>query len=219
MSQIVLVRHGQANTVARDDITYDRLSELGHRQARWLGEHLRERGDVFAQIWTGTLQRHVETAGAIDAESPAAAIRDERLNELEYFTLARLLAEQHDIPLPDSREGFVRHLPTLFSHWKDGKLEGAPERFEHFEARVRDVLGEIAATRGRSLVVTSGGLIGMAMRVTLGLDMAAFSTVCLSVQNTSLSSWLPIDDKLALTQFNALPHLDAPDRLFAQTHI
>jgi len=219
MSHIVLVRHGQANTGAREEGDYDRLSPLGHQQSGWLGEHFRQKGDVFAHVWTGTLRRHVETADAIAAESPGPITRDERLNELEYFTLSQLLADQHDIPWPSNREGFLRHLPCLFGHWRDGKLEGAPESFDHFETRVRDAIDEISALPGRSLVVTSGGLIGMAMRLTLGLDMPVFCNVCLSVQNTSVSSWLPLDGQLALTQFNALPHLDTPERLFAQTHI
>jgi broad specificity phosphatase PhoE len=218
MSQIVLVRHGQANTGARDEHSYDRLSPLGHKQASWLGEHFRTRGDVFAQVWTGTLRRHVETADGISAAHAGDVTRDPRLNELEYFTMAQLLDQQHGIGLPDSREGFVRHLPTLFQHWQDGKLEGAPESFAHFEARVRDAIHDISTLPGRTLVVTSGGLIGMAMRLTLRLDMAAFCHVCLSIQNTSLSAWLPLEGQLALTQFNALPHLDTPERLFAQTH-
>ncbi|MFP7672898.1 histidine phosphatase family protein [Marivita sp. S0852] len=219
MSHIVLVRHGQANSGAKDERGYDRLSPLGHKQAGWLGAHFRDRGDVFAHVWTGTLQRHIETADGIAAASPAQVTRDPRLNELEYFTMSQLLAEQHGITLPATREGFVRHLPCLFQHWQDGKLEGAPESFANFETRVRDALHEISAASGRSLIVTSGGLIGMAMRLTLRLDMTAFCNVCLSIQNTSLSSWLPLEGHLALTQFNALPHLDTPDRLFAQTHI
>lgn len=219
MSHIVLVRHGQANTGAKDEHSYDQLSQLGHQQASWLGEHFRNKGDVFAHVFTGTLRRHVETADGIGADCPTEAARDERLNELQYFTMAQMLDEQHGIALPENREGFVTHLPTLFQHWQDGKLEGAPETFAHFETRVRDALDEIGALPGRSLVVTSGGLIGMAMRLTLRLDMPAFCNVCLSIQNTSLSSWLPLQGHLALTQFNALPHLDTPDRLFAQTHI
>jgi len=38
MSHITLIRHGQANTGARDEQSYDRLSALGHQQAAWLGE-------------------------------------------------------------------------------------------------------------------------------------------------------------------------------------
>ena len=180
---------------------------------------MRHRGDVFAHVWTGTLRRHIETADGMSPDSPADVTRDSRLNELEYFTMSQLLAEQHGITLPTTREGFVRHMPSLMQHWKDGKLEGVSERIEDFENRVRDAIHEISALPGRSLVDTSGGLIGMAMRLTLRLDITAFCNVCLSIQNTSVSSWLPLDGQLALTQFNALPHLDTPERMFAQTHI
>ena len=50
-----MVRHAQAS-FGTDD--YDRLSELGHRQSRWLGEYLAERQLTFARVVTGTLRRH-----------------------------------------------------------------------------------------------------------------------------------------------------------------
>ena len=42
-----MVRHAQAS-FGTDD--YDRLSELGHRQAGWLGEYFRYRGLTFDQV-------------------------------------------------------------------------------------------------------------------------------------------------------------------------
>ena len=36
MSTITLIRHGQANTAAQDEVSYDRLSDLGTQQAAWL---------------------------------------------------------------------------------------------------------------------------------------------------------------------------------------
>ena len=93
MSHVTLVRHGQANTHAKDEISYDQLSDLGRQQARWLGDHLRGTGDVFARAYSGTLQRHRETAAemglALEVE------QDARLNELEYFTMAQLMDQQH----------------------------------------------------------------------------------------------------------------------------
>ena len=44
MIEITLIRHGQANTGARSEADYDRLSDLGRQQALWLGEHLRATG-------------------------------------------------------------------------------------------------------------------------------------------------------------------------------
>ena len=217
MSHVTLVRHGQANTTARDELSYDRLSDLGREQARWLGAHLRDTGEVFARAYSGTLQRHVETARemALGLE----VMRDARLDELEYFTMAQLLFAQHGVALPETREAFVLHLPRLFGYWREGRIADVPESFDSFESRVSAVISEIAAGEGRAVVVTSGGLIGMAMRVTMGLGMTAFAHACLAIENTSLHRFQPLPTGLALTLFNAVPHLDGAQRSFARTHL
>ncbi len=216
MPHITLVRHGQANSHAKDEIGYDRLSDLGRQQARWLGAHLRDTGDAFARVYAGTLRRHQETAEEMGAGS---VVSDARLNELEYFTLAQLLADQHGILLPVDRDGFLRHLPVMFGYWQEGRLEGAPESFAEFETRVTEVLHEIAEGPGRALVVTSGGLIGMTLRVTMGLDLRTLAHVCLAIQNTSLHRFQPLPTGLAMVQFNAAPHLDHPERHHARTYL
>ncbi|KUF10998.1 histidine phosphatase family protein [Pseudoponticoccus marisrubri] len=219
MSFITLVRHGQANSSARSEGEYDRLSDLGWQQARWLGAHFREAGDVFARIHTGTLRRHVETAEGIGAQSLHGTVQDPRLNEMAYFDMAQALEREHGIAVPQDREGFVQHLPTLLRHWRDGRIEGAPERWESFETRVRDALQEIAGGEGRALVVTSGGLIGMAMRLVMGLDLPAMAHLCLAIENSSVHRIQPLPTGLAMTQFNALPHLDTPARRHARSHL
>ncbi|MEM7685167.1 MAG: phosphoglycerate mutase family protein [Pseudomonadota bacterium] len=60
--ELWLVRHGQA-AFASDD--YDRLTDLGWQQARWLGEHLRGMEVGFDRIASGTLRRQRETAEAV----------------------------------------------------------------------------------------------------------------------------------------------------------
>ncbi|MGI3185146.1 histidine phosphatase family protein [Nioella aestuarii] len=219
MSYITLVRHGQANTEARDEDSYDRLSELGTQQARWLGEHLARTGEHFPRLVSGTLRRHRETAAAIGLAGHAEPQIDERFNEMEFFTLATLYRDQHGVPIPEDREDFTDHLPRLFSAWQAGEIDNTPETFEAFETRVHDALEDVGAGDGRVMVVTSGGVIGMAMRITLGLDMMGYARACLAVENTSLSRWLPLRGSLALTQFNALPHLEHPERQFARTHL
>lgn len=216
MSYITLVRHGQANTAARDEASYDRLSTLGTQQAAWLGQYLTETGEHFPRAYRGSLQRHRETAHAMGFGDASA---DPRLDEMAFFTLAHLFEAQHGVPIPDTREDFALHLPRMITAWAEGRIADAPESFDQFETRVRDGLNEIAGGEGRAVVITSGGVIGMALRVTLGLDIAAMARICLAVENTSLSRWLPLHGALALTQFNALPHLDAPDRQFARTHL
>lgn len=219
MPYITLVRHGQANTDARDEASYDRLSDLGVQQGRWLGAHLSSTGEYFPRLYSGSLQRHRETAAAINPQDHDSPQIDPRFNEMEFFTLAHLYRDQHDVPIPEDREDFTDHLPRLFKAWQAGEIANPPETFQAFEARVRDGLADISAGEGRALVVTSGGVIGMAMRVTMGLDIDAFARTCLAIENTSLSRWLPLRGSLALTQFNALPHLEHPDRQFARTHL
>ena len=69
------------------------------------------------------------------------------------------------------------------------------------------------------MVVTSGGGIGFAMRATMGLGMGALAHACLAIENSSLSRFQPLATGLALTQFNAVPHLDGAGRAHARTHL
>jgi phosphohistidine phosphatase SixA len=50
MALVFLVRHAQASFGTHD---YDRLSELGRQQSRWLGEYFAERGVRFARVVAG----------------------------------------------------------------------------------------------------------------------------------------------------------------------
>lgn len=217
MSHITLIRHGQANSGATDEISYDRLSDLGHQQAGWLGAHLRDTANHHTRLYTGTLTRHIETANGMAME--IEPVRDARLNELEYFTMARLLEEQHGIPYPHEQGAFTNHLPTVFSYWREGRLEEAPETWEQFHTRVEDALNEIAAGSGPALVVTSGGLISMTMAQAMHLDIPAMARLALAIMHTSMHRLFPIGGHLSPVLFNAVPHLDRPDRRTAQTHI
>lgn len=219
MSFVTLVRHGQANTQARDEESYDRLSDLGHQQATWLGAYFSDVGDVFARVYCGTLRRHVETLDAISPACGAAAQRDPRLNEIAYFTMAQRMEAQHGIAMPTCREDFAVHLPMLFDLWQKDRLDDVPERFAVFEARVKAVMAEIAGGTGRALVVTSGGFIGMAIRQALGLDTRRLSLCCLAIENSSVHRFQTLGGSLAVTQFNALPHLDTPSRQHARSHV
>lgn len=217
MSHITLVRHGQANSAATDEESYDKLSALGHQQSAWLGAHLKAQGQHHTRLYTGTLRRHVETADTMDMG--LEPVSDPRLNELEYLTLAKAMEEQHGIPFPTDQVAFVSHLPQLFEAWQNDRIEGVPERFCEFESRISEVLQEIATGDGPALVVTSGGLISCAMRQVLRLDIAAMAQLALAIYNTSQHRLFPIGGRLSPTMFNAIPHLEDPSRHHAQTHV
>ncbi len=217
MSHVTLIRHGQANSGARDEASYDRLSALGHQQAAWLGDHLRASNAFHPRVFCGTLRRHMETA--ISMGFGQEIVQDARLNELEYFTLATLLETQHGLPIPTEREGFIDHLPNVFTAWQDGIIKDPPESFAQFEDRVLSALNDISQGEGPALIVTSGGLIAMAMRQMMELDIPAMARVALAIMNTSIHRLHTIGNHLTPVLFNAVPHLDHPDRHYAQTHL
>ena len=68
MAQFHLIRHGQASFGAAN---YDKLSQLGHQQARWLGEYYRARGETFDALVTGDLVRHATFGDGVVTECVA----------------------------------------------------------------------------------------------------------------------------------------------------
>lgn len=213
MGEIILVRHGQANSAATDEESYDRLSDLGHQQARWLGDYLREREATFDKVMSGSLRRHKETAAGLGYADP---LIDPRLNEMDYFNLGQALQDVHGVPFPGPDE-FASHVPQVMEAWHKAEIMGV-ESFASFEQRVTSVLQEAASPGVRVLCVTSGGVIGMIIRHLLNLDPTRMAHVLLPIMNSSLHRIRVIPQGPILASFNAVPHLDQDDRMHAQTH-
>ena len=219
MPHITLVRHGQANAAAKDEGGYDQLSDLGHQQARWLGEHFDHTGERFARVYSGTLKRQIDTAKSMGAERHAPLVTDPRLNELSYFTMSQLMQAQHGLPVPQTREGYVAHLPQVFGAWERDEIADAPESYTDFTARIDAFIDEVAADNGRALLVTSGGVIATILRRVLNLDLMAWSHIALTIMNSSVHRLHVLHGRPTLAHFNAIPHLEHRDRQFAQTHL
>jgi broad specificity phosphatase PhoE len=212
MGEIILVRHGQANSTATDEAGYDRLSDLGRRQAEWLGQWFTAQGERFDLVLSGTLNRHLGTAEAM-GQRPEI---DPRLNEMDYFNLSRALTETRGKG-PASQSDFAAHIADVMEAWHRAEILGA-ETFDAFEARVTGVLAEAAAPGRRVLCVTSGGVIGMMIRHLLRLDPTRMAHVLLPILNTSIHRVQVMPHGTILAGFNATPHLDPPDRAHARTH-
>lgn len=211
MGEITLVRHGQANSFAKTEEDYDRLSELGHRQAKWLGTWMRDHDLTFDHVVSGTLRRHRETVAGMGY----AADEDARLNELDYYRLTDALKARYGTPAPGP-EDFADHMPQVFAAWHAAEIEGA-ESYHSFESRVKEMLDEAAVPGRRILCVTSGGVIGMVLRHLLDLDLLRMSQVMLPIYNTSVHRIHVAPARTILSGFNATPHLDAPERADART--
>lgn len=213
MGDIILVRHGQANTHAKTEADYDRLSELGRQQATWLGDWMRDHAYTFDHILSGTLTRHRQTVAAMGYQ----AEEDPRLNEIDYYTLADQLLTVKGEPLP-TEDQFPDHMPKVFAAWSAAEIEGT-ETYDAFETRIATLLSEAAVPGRRLLCVTSGGVIGMVLRHVLDLDMYRMSRVMLPIWNTSIHRLHVRPTETILAGFNAIPHLDHPDRAHARSHI
>ncbi|MEM6590044.1 MAG: histidine phosphatase family protein [Pseudomonadota bacterium] len=216
MAELILVRHGQANSEATDEISYDRLSDLGRQQAAWLGAHMQSTAPHFDRVITGTLNRQVGTAEAMGFEITE---RDARLNEMSYFDLAHAMEVEHGVAQPQHTSEYVHHLPKLMEYWRADRLESVAERYASFAERVTEVIEEQCAAKGRVMLVTSGGVIGMAMTHTLGLDHGGQSKVMLQIMNSSVHRLEHVHGALMVGAFNATPHLDGPERAHARTYV
>lgn len=217
MAELYLVRHAQAS-FGTDD--YDRLSELGHRQSRWLGEYLAERGLAFDRTITGTLRRHRETlagilAGGVQA---APAVEHAGLNEYEAETLLRLHlkgAELPPAPVDGDRRQHFRMLREALAAWTDGSLECGQAHlpFERFSFGVREAMAAARAEGARRvLVVSSGGPISTAIGAALGAPPATMVDLNLQMRNTGVSEFAFGARSLRVISFNNVPHLDRAER-------
>ena len=72
MSTIYLVRHGQGSFGTEN---YDRLSSVGREQVKLLGAHLAESGERIDHVYSGALNRQLETAELLAAQLPESPPR------------------------------------------------------------------------------------------------------------------------------------------------
>ncbi len=214
MGELVLVRHGQANSAAQDETGYDRLSDLGHQQARWLGEWLRSHDGPFDRVLMGSLRRHRETAEGM-GDMGAEAEVDARLNELDYFNLSQAHSKATGKPAP-TPDTFVSHITDIMQAWQRAEIQGE-ESYASFESRVAEMLTIAARPGRRVLCVTSGGVIGMMVRHILDLDIARMAHLLVPIRNCSIHRVMVLPEAQILSGFNATPHLDTPDRIHART--
>ena len=212
--ELWLVRHGQA-AFATDD--YDRLTDLGWQQARWLGEHLAHMGTRFDRIAAGTLRRQQETAQAI-AEKVGGEV--ETIEGFEEYSAHAIMGNagirDQDPDLP-RREHF-RRLRELLLAWSEGRAEGA-ETWEAFNDRVRRAVAEaVRGGEGRVLVAASGGSIALALMQVMELTPAQMIEFNLQIRNSGVSRLVFSKSRIYVNMFNAIPHLERPDRIHAETY-
>jgi len=220
MSTLYLVRHGQAS-FGTDN--YDQLSALGREQVQVLAGYFAASDERIDGIYSGTLQRQRETAQII-----AAALRptppiliEPALDEYDGDAILReyaksLNAEQRDAAgwpgLRTDRRKFQLFLERGARAWVEAQIE-APGMltWQHFHSRIVAALDTIMRNEGRSktlVISTSGGVIGTVVAHVLGLANHAGIELNWAVHNASITRLIYSAEKISLSMFNGLPHLD-----------
>lgn len=217
MTEITLIRHGQAQSGATDEASYDQLSPLGYQQAGWLGEHLGSKHG-YERILSGTMKRQIQTAQSLALED-IPHHQDQRLNELDYFGLANSLNASHGVEIPTDLASFTTHFPQLLDVWQKGEVHSELETYDDFRARIVGALSDVSKENGRVLLVTSTGVISTLTAIALDLDFTQKCQIFLSVVHTSVHKFKLSNGKLQLVQFGATPHLDEHERSHAKTHV
>lgn len=216
MGTLYLVRHGQASFGAAD---YDRLSELGTRQCRALGEWFAARGLRFEAVLRGTLRRHAQSLAGI-AEGYAGALPDALLwPGLDEYDSDALLRTVHPGPLtaPTSPEQYRAHFRLLrdaLGRWMAGETQpaGMPS-WADFAAGVAGALDHVRRNHaGDVLLVSSGGPIATAVHQVLGTPPAAMIELNLRIRNSALTEFAFTPKRHTLHSYNHLPHLDGAER-------
>lgn len=230
MSQLVLVRHGQAAAFTADS---DRLTELGERQARELGRWLAARGTRLDEVHVGTLRRQRETAKLVGDALQAAGLPfpepREHAGWNEYDAggitgrLGRALAErdaayatlvadfERNAGARDRNRYFQRMFEALMERWVSGEAQDeSVESFAAFHGRVRAARDAILQQDGSRnvMVFTSGGPIGVCVQLALQAPERMAVQINWRVKNGSITEMVFGKDRLSLDSFNATPHLE-----------
>jgi broad specificity phosphatase PhoE len=226
MTQLMIIRHGQASFGASD---YDRLSDTGALQSKILGRWLADTGTVFDKVVSGTMSRQTETArlalGEMGPSLPGLHT-DPAFDEYDYKAiigalLPGLIADDPAIAdlLPkvttDNRV-FQKMFGPIMDRWVSGRYETpGTETFDDYVDRVtRGLFGLADAADGDQpvAVFTSGGVIAVAMKQALNLSNTEAMRLAWWIRNTSMTTVSHSRGRFNLMNFNVLSHLDKENR-------
>jgi broad specificity phosphatase PhoE len=229
LSSLYLIRHGQAGTRRN----YDRLSDLGRRQAYLLGQYLAGQRIPFQAFMAGCLNRQQQTAAEVrrayrDAGVEAPEIVSEPAwNEFDmtavFNEFAPLLSED-DPQFKADLEELMRKLEdenSPLQHvwtdcdtramraWIEGRYATRTESWAAFRARVLNCRAALSAYQSGDAVAvfTSASPIAIWVASALGLSNGNIMRLAGVMYNSAVTTMRLRGDDLTLFSFNGVPHL------------
>ncbi len=213
MATVYIVRHAQASF---GQSNYDQLSALGKKQSDYLGDYFHKSDLNFQKIITGTLVRHQQTANAVIQQNQHTAehICTDQWNEFDFKSLVSCyLAENPDLKRTNmNRKDYFIALKNSMLAWQSGVLQPeGMETWKGFQQRIKDALDALYLCQkdDNILVVTSGGVIAMAISILHELPGDKMIDLNLQIKNTSITTLSIKKDRQVLAGFNGTPHLDS----------
>jgi broad specificity phosphatase PhoE len=212
MSQIFLVRHGQASWGAAD---YDVLSPLGEEQSRVLGSALATRGVRPDLVVRGAMKRHRQTAegAATGGGWDAQVVEDHGWNEFDHVQMLSMHPPAYGEGEEMSRAEFQRWFEEATRRWTGGDHdEDYDESFTAFGARVEAALRRTAQqleANQTAVVFTSGGPISWVAASLLGGTADIWVQLNPVTVNSSVSKVVVGRRGMTMVSFNEHSHLES----------
>lgn len=215
MATIYLIRHGQASFGADD---YDKLSELGCRQASVAGEYLAQCGISFDAIYSGNLLRQRETAQLAAASQPEELeLRiDPRFNEIENDEQLKYLVPEVVKSNPavqelmerglSSSKDYQKVIKAVFNYWVSPQCADARvQSWQDYSQGVSQALHDVMVEQGSGKTVgifTSGGTIATIVAQVLGLTGEQTYRFYEPIFNCSVTQLFYTGTRVSLSYFN-----------------
>jgi broad specificity phosphatase PhoE len=215
MATIYVVRHGQASFGAAD---YDKLSELGCRQAEVVGEYFRDSGVRFDAVYSGDLSRQRETASLALAGQPREVPHhiDPRFNEIQndeqIERLTPVVVERDpairaliDKGLSESKD-YQKVIEAVFNYWvspecSDSRIQSWADYSTGVHQALQDVMREQGG--GKTIgIFTSGGTLATLVAHVLGLGPEQTYQFYEPALNCAVTQLFYNRSKVSLSYFN-----------------
>lgn len=212
MSQILLVRHGQASWGSDD---YDVLSELGEKQSFVLGEALAARGIEPDLVVRGSMRRHRQTLehALAGARWETEVVEDAGWNEFDHVQVFAMHPPAYGEGEEMSRAAFQQWFDQAMIRWAGGDYDhDYDESFTAFGERVDAALRRTAerlSSKETAVVFTSGGVIARVVIALLGGTPRTWAQLNPVTVNSSVTKVVVGRRGMTLVSFNEHSHLEA----------
>ena len=210
MSVLLLLRHGQASLGTTN---YDRLSDIGRKQAQLTGARLAGADLIVDRTVCGAMMRQRDSAVIVMKEIGLGESNlqiDDRLDEYDHVGV--MAAHPAEISFatattPERARTVQSALDEAIARWMAAD-SGYPETHEGFIDRVLATVDELTGRSGTTLAVTSGGVIAAVCAHLLGLRADKWPALARVIVNASLTRVISGPTGTRLLTFNDHAHLE-----------